>query len=294
MAHSAVADLPARPTSVGPELPVRAPAEPPRQPPPKSYATERVAAGGNFLSDALLENHRLENSKKSKVLDLFVVLVLHVTLIGGPILAGLYFTDTLDLKQYTTMLLMAPPPPPPPPPPAMTAVKAVAPKRVFIDKGKLLAPTVIPRKIAEIKEAPLEPEALGGVPGGVPGGVSGGQIGGVIGGIIGGTATMVAPAPAPSRPLRVGGKIKPPRPISTPPPVYPIIARQARIQGVVLIDAVIDSDGTISEMKVLSGQPVLIPAALDAVRQWRYEPTYLNSQPIAVELIVTVSFVLGG
>lgn len=289
-ASSVQANIAAARASLPVELPVT-----PRGPVPKNYGTDRTpAGGGTFLSAVLLENHHLENSKKSKLLDFVVVLALHFILIAGPILAGLYFTDTLNLKAYTATLLVAPPPPPPPPPAPAIAVKAVAPKHVFMDQGKLLAPTVIPQRIAIIKEAPLEPDAFG-VAGGIPGGVPGGQMGGAIGGIIGGTSTTaVAPPPGPASkaPIRVGGKVKPPRGILTPPPRYSVIARQARVQGIVDIDAVIDTDGTISEMKVVSGHPMLISAALEAVKNWKYEPTYLNGQPIAVELIVHVTFVL--
>jgi len=248
--------------------------------------------GGNFLSEALLENNRLDISTKSKVLDLIVVILLHITLIGTPILAGLYFTDTLNLKAYYAMMLVAPPPPPPPPPPAVVQVRTVAPRRVFMNQGKLVAPKFIPKEIANIKEAPIAPDGFG-VEGGVPGGVPGGQMGGVIGGIISSGKTNV-PAPPPSvrAPIRVGGKVKPPRGLYTPAPQYPVIAKQTRVQGVVQIDAVLDVDGSVIEMKVVSGHPLLIQAALDAVRQWKYEPSYLNGQPIAVELIVNVTFVL--
>jgi periplasmic protein TonB len=91
--------------------------------------------------------------------------------------------------------------------------------------------------------------------------------------------------------LRVGGRIKAPRQIVKATPTYPILARQAKVQGVVSIDAVIDTNGNVVEMQVISGPPLLIPAALETVRQWKYEPTYLNDQAIPVQLIVTVTFV---
>jgi len=120
-------------------------------------------------------------------------------------------------------------------------------------------------------------------------------MGGVIGGIISG---MKSAPPPPSNagtlkaPIRVGGKVKPPKALLTPAPLYPVIARQTRVQGVVQIDAVLDTDGSVVEMKVVSGHPLLIQAAMDTVRGWKYEPSYLNGQPIAVELIVNVTFVL--
>ncbi len=121
----------------------------------------------------------------------------------------------------------------------------------------------------------------------------GGVLGGAIGGVLS-THTYIAPpsTPQPRAPIRVGGRVKPPRALLQPAPIYPTIARQARIQGVVSIDAVIDPEGNVAEMRAVSGPPLLISAALEAVRQWKYEPTYLNDQPIAVQLIVTVTFQL--
>ena len=71
------------------------------------------------------------------------------------------------------------------------------------------------------------------------------------------------------------------------------MARQDRIQGQVQIDAVLDEQGNVIEMKVVSGPPLLYQAALDALKKWKYQPTYLNDQPIAVAMLVTVTFVLG-
>jgi periplasmic protein TonB len=71
------------------------------------------------------------------------------------------------------------------------------------------------------------------------------------------------------------------------------LARQARIQGQVQVDARLDEQGHVIEMKVVSGPPLLYQAALDALKKWKYEPTYLNDQPIAVQMLVTVTFVLG-
>jgi protein TonB len=205
------------------------------------------------------------------------------------ILPPLFYTQTIDMKQFRQTFLVAPPPPPPPPPaPAMTKVTQL-PRRVLLTPKKLMAPTVIPKTIAIIKDEPTPPDA--GVVGGVPGGVPGGQLGGVIGGIVGEATRAAMPvAPPPRAPIRVGGRIKAPRALSEPQPVYPALARQARITGVVSLDAVIDTQGNIAGLKAVSGPPLLIPAALEAVRQWKYEPTYLNDEPVAVELIVTVTF----
>lgn len=174
-----------------------------------------------------------------------------------------------------------------------------APHRVFEQAGKLIAPTLVPKQIAEIKEAPIADADLGGgVPGGVPGGVAGGSLGGVIGGVIGGMSNAVPVAPlapkqgAPKAPVRVGGNIRAPKAIVQVKPEYPLVARQSRIQGTVSIDAILDERGNVQEMKIVSGPPLLYQAALEALRRWRYEPTYLNDQAIPVQLLVTITFQL--
>jgi len=138
---------------------------------------------------------------------------------------------------------------------------------------------------------------LGGVAGGVPGGVAGGQLGGSLGGVIGGTGTSI-PIPPPQQPaakriVRLGSGIKAPRQTYSVQPEYPVLARQAHVWGTVVVDAVIDEHGNVVGARAVSGHPLLIPAALKAVLQWKYEPTLLNGTPVAVEMEVTVHFNLG-
>jgi len=249
-----------------------------------------------LFAEALLENNELKQPKRAY--SVAVSVVFQVLLLGIAALVPLLFSQQLDLKQFTRTFLAAPPPPPPPPPaPTVTKMPAAQMKKIsLIQAGKLIAPTAIPKKIVIVKDEqlPQVPADGFGVPGGVPGGVGGGQVGGVIGGILGGipsTANVPPPPPAaPKGPVRVGGRVKAPRPISTPPPIYPDIARAARIQGDVVIDAVIDTNGNISQMKLISGHPMLVNAAMDALRRWKYEPTYLDEQPVAIELNVTIHF----
>jgi protein TonB len=77
-------------------------------------------------------------------------------------------------------------------------------------------------------------------------------------------------------------------------PEYPALAKQARIQGTVVLRAVIDREGTIQDLQVIIGHPLLVQAAINAVRQWRYRPYYLNEQAVEVETLVTVNFSLSG
>ncbi len=206
------------------------------------------------------------------------------------ILIPLIYTEALPKAMLTT-LLVAPPPPPPPPPPAPPVVK-IKPMPRLIQAGKMTAPTVIPKKIEMIKEEQLPPDVgpSEGVPGGVPGGVSGGVLGGIIGGMGAG------PAPPPSAPkrIRVGGNVQMANLIRMVQPQYPPIAKAARIQGDVVLHAFISKDGVIEQLRYISGPPLLVQAAMDAVRQWRYRPTTLNGEPVEVETTITVHFTLGG
>jgi len=219
------------------------------------------------------------------------------------ILIPLIYTDTIPRGTLTSFLVAPPPPPPPPPPPAAAPVKVVKVIPRQFDAGRLMAPRQIPKEIAMIKEDELPPPSAGavGVVGGVPGGVPGGAPGGVIGGIIS-AAPVAAPPPPPPKVevqkpkeiqrIRVGGNVQQAKLIYGPKPVYPPLAKQARIQGVVRLTAVIGTDGTIQNLQVVSGHPLLIPAALEAVKQWRYQPTLLNGEPVEVITQIDVNFTL--
>jgi protein TonB len=106
---------------------------------------------------------------------------------------------------------------------------------------------------------------------------------------------VVAPQPAPPQQVyRVGGDIRQPRRIAGDAPVYPDLARRARVEGVVILEVLIDEDGRIDRLKVLRSEPLLDAAALDAVRSWRYTPTLLNGVPVPVLGTVSVRFSLQG
>jgi protein TonB len=164
----------------------------------------------------------------------------------------------------------------------------------LLENGKLFAPRVVPKHIEMIKDAPQESPGLVGVAGGVSGGVPGGTLGGVLGGILSPAARPIAPPPPKpmksNRRLMVGGNVQAPRLMLKIQPSYPPLARETRTQGVVVVDCVIDEHGNVTQVKLVSGHPLLIRAALDAVRQWKYQPTRLNGVPVAVEMKVTVNF----
>jgi protein TonB len=122
----------------------------------------------------------------------------------------------------------------------------------------------------------------------VAGGVEGGVEGGVVGGIIGG----LPEAPPPAQPLRVGGNISEPRKLKHVSPEYPELARQARVTGMVIVEAMIGADGRVGGVSVLRSIPMLDEAAVAAVKQWVYAPTLLNGVPVPVIMTITVRFSL--
>jgi protein TonB len=174
-------------------------------------------------------------------------------------------------------------------------VKIVKVIQTDIVNGALRTPTKIPQKIQMIKEdeAPPPVMASSGVVGGVPGGIPGGQMGGVIGGIISSTPVAVPKVAAPQR-VRVSQGVSTGLLIKRVNPVYPPLARQARIQGQVVLHAVISKDGSITGLNLVSGHPMLAPAAIDAVKQWKYKPYLLNGEPVEVDTEVQVNFTLSG
>jgi protein TonB len=163
-----------------------------------------------------------------------------------------------------------------------------------IINNQLRTPTKIPEKVQMIKEDEAPPPAMSaGVVGGVPGGIPGGQMGGVIGGIISSTPVAVPKVATPQR-VRVSQGVTQGLLIRKVQPNYPPLARQARIQGSVLLQAEISKDGTIQNLRLISGHPMLAPAAIEAVKQWKYKPYILNGEPVEVETQITVNFTLSG
>ncbi len=207
------------------------------------------------------------------------------------ILIPLIYTQALPKAMMAT-LLIAPPPPPPPPPPPAEAPKIVKPVARLIQQGKLMQPRAIPKQVEVFKEAELPPEAP------VAGGVLGGLDSGLLGGLGSGPAVAAPPPPPPPAPkqtrIKLGGQVVAAKLVAQPQPVYPPLARQARIQGNVVLHAIIDKDGRVGELQVISGHPLLVQSALEAVKNWRYQPTQLNGDPVEVDTTITVSFVLGG
>jgi len=241
-----------------------------------------------MFEDSLLEyGGRL---KTKKPLTVFVSFVIQTVVVGIMVLIPLIYTEALP-RHGLMSFLTAPPPPPPPPPPPATAPRVRVIPRVVQQPQEMVQPRAIPKEVAIIKEDPLPPPGpVGGVVGGVAGGIPGGSAGGVLGGMI----ALAPPPPPPPERIRVGGQVQSAKLVNQARPTYPPLARQARIQGTVRLEAVISKAGAIEELKVISGHPLLIQSAQAAVLQWRYEPTLLNGVPVEVITTIDVNFTLGG
>jgi protein TonB len=245
-----------------------------------------------MFEDSLLESGGRLKTKRGRTTT--VAFVFEMILVGILVLIPLVFTEALPKQQLMTFLV-APPPPPPPPPPAAAPVKVVKQIQTDIVNGQLRTPTKIPQKVQMIKEeeAPPPVMASSGVVGGVPGGVPGGQMGGVIGGIISSTPVAVPKVATPQR-VRVSQGVSQGLLVRKVNPTYPPLARQARIQGTVVLQAEISKTGDIQNLRLISGHPMLAPAAIEAVKQWKYKPYLLNGEPVEVETQVQVNFTLSG
>jgi protein TonB len=232
-----------------------------------------------------------KSKKTNKPWTVVISMLLQVSFLAILSLIPLIYTEALPKGMLTTMLVAPPPPPPPPPPPTAQIVK-VKPQVHLMQNNQLVAPKVIPKDVKIIKEeAEPDPSAMG-MQGGVPGGVAGGSMGGVLGGVIGGAGGgPPPPKPTQSR-IRQGGAVTAASLINKVNPVYPPLARQTRVSGTVRLHAIISKDGSVQQLEVLSGHPLLVQSALDAVRQWRYRPTLLNGEPVEVDTTIDVIFSL--
>ncbi|HXJ90172.1 MAG TPA: TonB family protein [Candidatus Binatia bacterium] len=246
----------------------------------------------------MFEDSLIESGGKLKTKRGWTSLIsfaLQVVIVGVMVLIPLIFTEALPKTQLMTFLV-APPPPPPPPPPAAAPVKIVKQIQTDIVNGQLRTPTKIPQKVQMIKEdeAPPPVMATTGVVGGVPGGVPGGSMGGVLGSIASAGAVTAMPKIATPQRVRVSSGVQSGLLVRKVQPTYPPLARQARIQGTVVLQAQISKTGDIENLQLVSGHPMLAPAAIEAVKQWKYKPYLLNGEPVEVETTVQVNFSLAG
>jgi protein TonB len=211
--------------------------------------------------------------KYSVPLSFLAHIAVIVPLVVIPILAAGVLPDP-----PTVLVMLGPPPTPPdPPPPALRPADPRPTPPVNPDAAPLVAPDGI---------EPEKPVDLTPFENSLP----------IEGTVTGTSFDTIAPPPPPpppppsAQPVRVGAGVRQPTKIRDAAPLYPPIAREARIEGLVIIEALIDVDGRVQQARVLRSTPLLDQAALDAVRQWQYTPTLLNGQPVPVLMTVTVTF----
>src|ERR1700758_87677 len=230
-----------------------------------------------MFEDSLIESGGRLKTKRGATTT--ISFILQALLVGVLVLVPLIFTEALPKQQLMTFLV-APPPPPPPPPPAAAPVRVVKQIQTDIVNGQLRTPTKIPKKVEIIKEdeAPPPVMATTGVVGGVPGGVPGGSMGGVLGSIASAGSVAALPKVATPQRVRVSSGVQSGMLVRKVNPVYPPLARQARIQGQVVLQAQISKTGDIENLQLVSGHPMLAPAAIEAVKQWKYKPYLLNGE----------------
>jgi periplasmic protein TonB len=215
---------------------------------------------------------------------------MHVFVIGFlVVMPYLYVTDQLPKVPVMTVLVampVEPPPPPPPPRPANAIPEAPRPQEsTNPNAAPIDAPAAITPESGIDRSGP-------GSQFGVEGGVEGGIPGGVAGGIVGGLPSAPPPLPPPpaQKPIRIGGQVTAPALILRVEPKYPDFAAQAQIEGLVILEATVDTDGRVQSVEVLRSHGLLDQAAVDAVKQWRYSPLVLNGKPFPFILTVTVRF----
>ncbi len=255
-----------------------------------------------------------KGGKKRKWWMFPLSLFLHSLIIGIIVGMSYWMVEAVEAPPIPVTLYSAPPPPPPPPPAAAkrkAAPEEAKPKPVVkkVEVPKEVQPT-IPEEIPVPEDdlAPTDTGAIdetatdtgvdeGGVAGGVEGGVVGGTEGGVPGGVLGGVeggipgGTLGGTPGGDEVPMRITAEVKQPELIKKVEPPYPEVARRSRLEGVVVLEAVITKTGAVEEVKILRPlHPVLDAAALNAVKQWKYKPAVLNGRPVKVYFTVTVTF----
>lgn len=248
---------------------------------------------GNLFLEAMLEMPTTNGQQTRNPAKMAVSVLIHAVLIALLLIIPVYFaSNTLNLQKYEPTYVFTPP---------KITLRAAAPAAAAakasqsaiqtprIAQPTFVAPQSIPKEVAAVSNNIAAPDlnAAVGVPGGVPGGV--------LGGILGGAGAIPGP-PVPKNAdgvVRVGGNVRPPELIQRISPEYPPVARAGHVQGTVVIDAVIDASGNVVSEHAVSGPDLLVAAALSAVQQWKYQPTYLNGKPVELAMEVTVSFHIG-
>ena len=245
-----------------------------------------------MFEDSLIESGGVLKTKRNVVTA--ASLALQCVLVAALAALPLLYTEALPRGWIAPIVKIGPPPGQAAPQPASPTRREASPRETDMIGNQLRQPRAIPRHVAQLEEsAPPLPAVPSGGPG-VPGGTGDPSADGVLNAILNLNPPAVAHAPSISRPVRVSQGVAQGFLLRQVRPVYPPLARAARIQGTVMLRAVIGRNGSIEYLQLVSGHPMLAPAAIAAVRQWRYRPYTLNGEPVEVETEITVNFMLGG
>jgi protein TonB len=223
--------------------------------------------------------------------SLLVSLIVHAAILCAIVVVPLVFANTLPLDPIISFVIDPPNPPVPPPPPAPPAKSAAAPKRDVILAPLKSVPDRIPAGIPPTEDAPVDIgidrviQPIG------DSAHSTAAFATALESLIESAPEFPPPPPPPKRiPVPVGGNLQESKLIYRVDPVYPELALRAHVSGSVVLEAVVDEEGNVANLKVLSGHPILVAAAVEAVKQWKYSPTVLNGEPVPVLATVTVVF----
>lgn len=232
---------------------------------------------------------KVEHAPRHQVGSIMMSVVAHAALIGAVFIGTVTFVVApIPAEQMMMAFVAAPSPPRAPPPPAPPPPEQRARVERPVPTSGDVAPIEPPKEI--MPEPPADLAALTGEEGGVPGGIPGGVLGGLVADLP--PRPPPPPPPPPRGPVRIGGQIKEPTLIHRLDPVYPALAVARQLEGMVIVEALVDEEGRVQEVRVLRSNGVFDRAAVEAVRQWRYSPVLLNGRPEKFLLTVVVSFSL--
>jgi periplasmic protein TonB len=238
----------------------------------------------------MLESSLIESKHGNSSWTVSISIVMHVLTVGVLLLIPLIYTSALPMPEWSARVL------------APTAridttelVPALRQERLIrrvvqVDPTDLVAPTTIPRQIVTIDEVPTTAMQFSSS--------SAGVVSSILRSAMPDETSVQPPAPppppaapqAPPAPIRVSVGAQQAHLVEEVLPVYPPLAKAARVQGIVVLEAVIAKDGSVQNLRVVSGHQLLIQASIDAVSRWRYQPTLLNNEPVEVITTVTVTF----
>jgi protein TonB len=239
-----------------------------------------------MFEDSLLDY--AGRGKTKSPLTIAISLMLQTIAVGIVMLIPLIYTEALPRQKMFGFLVEPPAPHPPPaaPPKVRLASRTVPQAQVLVQ------PVRIPEHPAMIEEEILPPGPVVGIVPEASGLFT--ESGAGIGETMSAASLPLPPPSAATQPVRLNAGVVAAKLIYQPKPVYPPLARQVRVQGTVHLEAIISREGTIQNLTVLGGHPLLIPAAIEAVQQWRYQPTLLSGEPVEVVTTIEVTFTLGG